>query len=852
MKTPHPAHSKSQAGVALVTTVIIIAVLAIVAVAFIQSTTVDRMTSRISADYTKAQLAADAGVADAMAQLGQVITNFSYVSGAEPSTNLYRSYVRATTEANGTWEFAGQPVYLDSGTNGTMVNLLISGLTTNAGVTATVAYKTNNVTTNYTNRYAFWVDEAGGKQNLSWWGGGGTRGLVTNVSSLPLVLPSADGLTVQALPPEASMALSTLRSFSAIRLSNYFGFTTDSRTVSSALITPATFNLVNGISGASSYFFTVSSPSTATTPLGGRKLNLQHLAYHISNNTTTAQVSNSTRAQLVEQLLQSNPPEATNWGGGDLNWLTAAGRYSATEQRQIVANLIDYLDNDLIPTTDSADSPTYFGVESRMDSSGNVQGHPYINFVSTGLIFNRSTASGAVGQLNSTRVLCSFGMVYPWSSQNSGAAAYTPEIKMRVEGTVLNPVPGLTAEEHFAQDLTDSGPLETRPIETFTPNRGQNWPQAIGMAGTASYSTPIFGASQGDWGGVRGPSNITFNNLKIVIESLRLRFDPSDGSESGYVQIIPRGQSFTNEPTNIVAGGTNPISLLVKFTEVAYSNTQNIYLISDPRANFRASSWTNMRSARSFSTNIPPPATGANAISITNGIDSENWDTAQGMTTNFSWYANVNTTNHFSRATTNFQSIGELGYIWTGKAWQTLNLRQTNTTPVPDWNLLDYVTSGFVTNNSTNLTVMPLIRVTNTNHAGVTMSNSLIQDGGFNILTRKLATVAAYLTNAAGITTNAASSFSLLPPPDSPSVGGVLALMAPSLTTNTTKFAQEGVVRAMANAAVTQSRVFTVYSRGESISGNGTTTVLVEADLFVDVNTQTGAPHIRVLSKTYH
>jgi type II secretory pathway component PulK len=56
----HP--SKHESGVALVTTVIVIAVLAVVAVAFMQSTTSDRFSSRSVVNYARAKLAAEAGL----------------------------------------------------------------------------------------------------------------------------------------------------------------------------------------------------------------------------------------------------------------------------------------------------------------------------------------------------------------------------------------------------------------------------------------------------------------------------------------------------------------------------------------------------------------------------------------------------------------------------------------------------------------------------------------------------------------------------------------------------------------------------------------------------------------------
>jgi Tfp pilus assembly protein FimT len=67
---------RAQQGVALVTTVIVVAVLAVVAVAFMQSTTVDRLSARSVANYYRAKLAADAGAAVAESMLADLVGRY--------------------------------------------------------------------------------------------------------------------------------------------------------------------------------------------------------------------------------------------------------------------------------------------------------------------------------------------------------------------------------------------------------------------------------------------------------------------------------------------------------------------------------------------------------------------------------------------------------------------------------------------------------------------------------------------------------------------------------------------------------------------------------------------------------
>ena len=838
-------------GAALVVTLIVCTVLAMVVVALMQNTGLDRASSRSIANQYRAQLAAESGLAEAMALIQSNAAGFTYVSGGEPLAGGYRTYIRPRSVAGGVWQFSDDRVYLDSGTGGESADLLVAGTNAADGVVVRAAYKTVSLTNNATNRYAFWVDDGSGKQNLSWWGASGTdRGLLANITNAALVLPSANGTTVAPMPGSALAALNGVRNYTA-STTNLFGQLTPSRSVINGLLTPTTFNLLDtAIQGrANRYFFTLSSPSSAVSPVGRRKLNLVQLARYLANGVTaTAQTNNNARAQLVDQLLQSNPVQATNWGGGDLSWLATAGKYSATEQKQIVANLLDYLDDDLIPTTDSVDNPTYFGVEMKADSAGRIIGHPFINFVTAGLIFNRQTGSG---QVNSTRVLCSMGLVFPWTSTLVSANAYTPEINIAVEGTVLNGMLGNQAGPYFrTNDLSEQ--ISSRPVSVFTPRSGNNWPQTVGLAGTASYATPFYGFTTGNWP-ARGPANLTFQNARYVIKKLRLRYTPTGGGASGYVQIFPTNMPIDVFPTNLVAGGAGPISLFVKFSSAGpYADTPNLYLKNDPRASFLRASWTNLPSVTSFATDIPAPAGGVAAINLMNSVEAE-WDEDQGLKpADFNWYTNAAVTNHFSRfGSTNFQSIGEIGYLWTGKPWQTLDLTRTNSTNTntADHNLLDYLAGGF-TNGGATYATMPLL-APSANGPGVTESNSLLQDGGFNVLTRKLATVTAYLTNAPGISASAAAELAALPPPELPSLGGALAALTNLSSVTTTKFGREGIVRAMANGAVTQSRIFTVYSRGEYVSPGARSQVLLEADVFVDVDPGTGTPVVRVVSKKF-
>jgi len=84
-----PSHIRSQRGVALVTTVIVVTVMATIAVALLQSTGTDRLSSRTVANHFKARLFADAGAADAINALVSTSINNTATGSREFMVNSY-------------------------------------------------------------------------------------------------------------------------------------------------------------------------------------------------------------------------------------------------------------------------------------------------------------------------------------------------------------------------------------------------------------------------------------------------------------------------------------------------------------------------------------------------------------------------------------------------------------------------------------------------------------------------------------------------------------------------------------------------------------------------------------------
>jgi hypothetical protein len=209
MKAKQKSTRRDQ-GVALVTTVIVVAVLAVVAAAMMQSTTVDRLSSRSALNYAQAKFAAESAFAVAEGQLLANTTNdnFIVVANGFPS---FRTNGSAVTVSNGQL-FVGNGSVGSSDTSYvplfSSVNSLTSSVapiltnamprltlsnpsSTNPPITAVFTnqmpggfaaaspvvawvYLTQNVT-NASNqvsvvtnaRFAYWVEDLGGKLDLS-------------------------------------------------------------------------------------------------------------------------------------------------------------------------------------------------------------------------------------------------------------------------------------------------------------------------------------------------------------------------------------------------------------------------------------------------------------------------------------------------------------------------------------------------------------------------------------------------------------------------------------------------------------------------------------------------------------
>lgn len=842
---------RSEHGAALVVTLIVLVVLAAIAVAFMQNTGLDRAGSRSAANVYRARLAAEAGLAEAMGLIQQNVNNFAYVTGSRPAGDGYRTFIRRLKTSGGSWQFDGDAVNLDSGA-GEDVGLVLTGTLSDPGLEQRVAWKPLDGAPGGSgpfSRYGFWVDEGGAKQNLTWWGGApapAEGSSLTNLAQLTPFLPDESGGSASAFPESALQSILEERTLSRTNFT-LGGTKFDSFRPQSAFPTVATVNLVDDEIGGrvNSYFFTLSSASGAVTPKGTPKLNLAALAKHV-NGLNTDQGADSPKALLVADLLKEKPDNAASWGGGSFYWLVESGKYSEDERKQIVANIIDYLDEDLIPTTDSTDTPTFFGVEFKLNEDGEVRGHPFVNMIGFGSVYNWSGDGDSTGALNSTLLLLFCGIVNPWSSTIE-LGDYALEVELGVEGAVEGGTLGVDAANYFRLNFEFPGPeanpelageLEARSGTTLPgPAQGNNYAARYNMREEAE----------------RQPKEIVFNNIVYKPDKFRIRFTDSNGRE-GFVYVAPSASSVTMDPATVTSPGVRK-SDVYKFTRLS-PNQKDLHLAGDPRASFKESAWEESASSGGATEDIPAPQT---AVDITADV-GENWDGAQGMQTDSSWYKSTSVTNHFNRGSeSGMSSIGELGYIWTGKPWQTLNLIKTDNPLTADWNLLDYVSAGRFAaadgkdaedGGGTAVSTLPLAAPFGTNN--IPLNGGLLAQGGFNVNTRKRATVEAVLAGQPGIPGNAADAVVAADSGAQASAYGEIAALAPELVEGGDyKFQREAAQRALANVAVNHSRVFTVYSVGEYRQGNSASRAQLEADIFVGIDPQTGQPLVQIINQRF-
>ncbi len=843
-------------GFALVVTLVVVALLTVIVTAFLTTATNDRTISRAYLNRLKAEQAAEAGLARAIAtfRTPAPLTDFRYVIASD-ANGLQTLIPLDPTKSDGTLDRTKERLLATTSTTTTVPLTINPQVTKQIGLIPLLDQTNPLVPPVEVGRYGYFIDEANGKQNIQV-AGESDRKSLDDLGQIAVVKVPTSGNPV----PLGTSDLALLRT----NRGTVFSPSTLNRLYPPGFFSPA----------ADDYDFTTASPVTNLAPNGKSKVNLKKLKAYI-DSLPLDQTRGNARSKVVDRLL-TDAEQGSDWGGGNLAFLNNLPHYSTTQRKQIVANLMDYLDSDIVPTTDDIDKPTYLGVEGRADSSGLVTGHPYINYVGTGIVFNLSGAAGKVGDLNSTRVLVFLGIVNPWSKPTSDWSTFyiQPEIEIEITGSASGGNLGGNAQAYFKQTITsgDNGNnLTVYPQGSLPPNSGITFPGAASGNNYANFNDLVNGAG-------RQPAGMSFSGLGYKFKKLRLKYTTT-GNQTSYIQVLDGLSSLpqTASPADIPLPRTAG-SIVYKLTKDGGPSKADYHLKGDPRLNFLPAQWGLQTSADQGAK--PPTPTGSwNILSLADAATSDfPSDFAAPALTDSTWYTNATFGKNFfvkspNNSATLIESIGELGYIHTGIPWETLRFYVTDKAPATSDKAKDRLALAYVQTGTQPNAQIGTVAAAPGETAPATAIGTY--NVGVNINTSKPGALAALFLGGTADTNASATARALGTEPDSDFSslatgltaatsnrpyalpGDFLAVEAVKAVTNkaTDDFARETLIRRTANALTTQSTRFTIYVVGEArekqagkVSTTGRTTLRAEIELRTN---STGQPVPVVIGKSF-
>ena len=388
----------------MVTTVIVVAVLAVVAVAFMQSTTTDRLSSRSVANYTRAQLAAEGGAAAAQAMVADLVkrypdsaTVWQNIGGGAPNgtsneaTVLYvRAQANATNLGASPAQFGGavtilaQPLVSRVGatpetfnTNPLPLSNVVSSVpfpdntavninatnaarpepfvgsrsSTNPGAPITAAqwiYLTQNggptnATNPYVARYAFWIEDESFKVNVNVATNGsrGTTSLGTNATEVRI-----DGSWASSTNTQVKSASANFASIAALRGSAVYP---QQGAVPSALTAGLAAGLTDSSAASEVKFLTTIHSAGLDLSRGGfKRLNINTITNGDKREALdriTAAITNSNSSPLFGQRFYRTGANASQTAN-----FYATPAHQNIYLQKIAANIYDYVDSDNQPT----------------------------------------------------------------------------------------------------------------------------------------------------------------------------------------------------------------------------------------------------------------------------------------------------------------------------------------------------------------------------------------------------------------------------------------------------------------------------------------------------------------------
>lgn len=860
---------RSRKGFALVVTLVVVALLTIIVTAFLTSATNDRLVSRAYLNRVRAEQAAEAGLAKVLATFrsSQAPTSFSFATGSGPDKIPRLFSYDASGELN---VAAGAPLQSSGSTSYKFV--FSSDYERQAG------YETlSDASGNEVGRYAYTTVDESGKLPLSVAGNpkpNYDRQSLKEMAELPVLQPD--------LQQAVAMNRATLSRFQELLPFAH-------SVLSANQMTSGTGSIFTPL--VTEYDYTLASPNALVSPdrkSNGKprpRVDISKLKRHIDSLAST-QTKGNPKANLIERLLREDE-EGGEWDGGNFSYLNKTA-YSVQERRQILANLIDYLDEDVIPTTDQVpttdapnDYPTYMGVEGKVLGNGLTQTHPMLAYVGTGMVFNRSGATGQQGALNSSLVLAYFGFVNPTDNPTFDWSNYVWELEIEIGGQAGGGNLGGNAKDYFASTFTEN--MGTSP--------GVNIPARDSWIVPKDPGSAVSYVARKNFLPDRQPPGMSFSQLTYNVKKMRLKYNSSSG-QSGYVYILenfPQLKNMAADPPSVSLGnGTTALIYRLGNGATGGAAKKDLHLNSDPRLWYKPESWILQTSVLDGTKS--PKGNSVDVFAARRGDDSD-FPAAPGPTDS-TWYKSSNpsaVSRHFYVKSSpkydpnlpegsrfpepSFKSIGEIGYLSVGRPWETLRLYVSASNLAPsspkglDRNLLDRIWSG------TFVVGADLLRDP---QGSVPSSGAIpVQSGLISInADRPLGLAAAFVGSTAGSDAEAtARARGDMPDPDAlklakavvesrtkvaGSVGEVLESSEVRNWTSaqTEDYQKEGFIRRVANGLTVKSLRFTVYIQGEARDKIGTRIVTASsARMKVEFELRSGSngePVPVVLSKNFY
>lgn len=359
------AHSaRREHGAALVVTLIVCTVLAMVVVAMMQNTTLDRASSAGVANQYRARLAADAGLAFAAASLSREMTNDHFIVVANANRQLFVG--NGSNQPAGSFAYTPAFSTVNSVTsavtpvvsNGIPATNLVTGpnttnfiftnlpgglsVTSPPGIAWVYLTTTNSAGQLVTNaRFAYWAEDLGGRLDLSVVG--------TNTAGRPTGTNPSEIALWSIFNPGASNDVGNAVAGAL------FSARVNLLTVATARLANTNVNPTNLADLASGLRHDTNEPEVI--PFGFGYADQGRPKYNLNTNVSAGSLPNI--VSVIGNNLRNPTNAALTFGSTNRSGGMAGDRYV----NAIAASMIDYVDTNNIPTTGTVGGGAFRGIE---------------------------------------------------------------------------------------------------------------------------------------------------------------------------------------------------------------------------------------------------------------------------------------------------------------------------------------------------------------------------------------------------------------------------------------------------------------------------------------------------------